>query len=69
LFAWVTLPENIDAAELLKKALEQKVAFVPGESFYPNGGNANHCRLNFSNMPEDKIVEGITRLAKVLKSM
>lgn len=69
LFAWVTLPENVDAADLLKKALEQKVAFVPGEPFYPNGGNANHCRLNYSCMSEEKIVEGITRLAKVLKSM
>jgi DNA-binding transcriptional MocR family regulator len=69
LFAWATFPKEIDAADLLKKALEQKVAFVPGEPFYPNGGNANHCRLNYSAMPEDKIVEGITRLAKVLKSM
>lgn len=69
LFAWVTFPEHIDAADLLKKALEQKVAFVPGEPFYPNGGNANHCRLNYSNMPEDKIVEGIKRLAKVLKTL
>ncbi|HYE82649.1 MAG TPA: PLP-dependent aminotransferase family protein [Clostridia bacterium] len=69
LFAWATFPKEIDAAVLLKKALEQKVAFVPGEPFYPNGGNANHCRLNYSNMPEDKIVEGMTRLAKVLKSM
>jgi len=69
LFAWVTFPEHIDAAELLKKALEQKVAFVPGEPFYPNGGNANHARLNYSNMPEDKIVEGIVRMAKVLKTL
>lgn len=69
LFAWVTFPENIDAAVLLKKALEQKVAFVPGEPFYPNGGNANHCRLNYSNMPEDRIVEGVKRLAKVLKTL
>lgn len=69
LFAWATFPKEIDAAVLLKKALELKVAFVPGEPFYPNGGNANHCRLNYSNMPEDKIVEGIKRLAKVLKTM
>ena len=69
LFAWATFPKEIDASVLLKKALEQRVAFVPGEPFYPNGGNANHCRLNYSNMPEDKIVEGMTRLAKVLKSM
>lgn len=69
LFAWVTFPEDIDAAVLLQKALEQKVAFVPGEPFYPNGGNANHARMNYSNMPEDRIVEGIQRMANVLKSL
>ncbi|MDD3705332.1 MAG: PLP-dependent aminotransferase family protein [Clostridiaceae bacterium] len=69
LFAWATFPEEIDAAVLLKKALEQKVAFVPGEPFYPNGGNANHCRLNYSCMSDEKIVEGITRMGKALKSM
>ncbi|MGE5630238.1 MAG: PLP-dependent aminotransferase family protein [Caulobacteraceae bacterium] len=69
LFAWAEFPKHIDAAELLKIALEQKVAFVPGEPFYPNGGNANHARLNYSNMPEDKIVEGMKRLAKALKSL
>jgi DNA-binding transcriptional MocR family regulator len=69
LFAWATFPKEIDASELFKKTIEQKVAFVPGEPFYPNGGNTNHCRLNYSCMSEDKIVEGITRLGKVLKSM
>ncbi|HQO41453.1 MAG TPA: PLP-dependent aminotransferase family protein [Bacillota bacterium] len=69
LFAWATFPEEVDASVILKKALEQKVAFVPGEPFYPNGGNANHCRLNYSCMSEDKIVEGIARLGKTLKSM
>lgn len=67
LFTWVTLPEGVDAAELLKIALNDKVAFVPGGSFFPNGGHPNHFRLNFSNMPEDKIIEGIKRLGKVLK--
>lgn len=69
LFTWVTLPKGYDAAEILKKSLEEKVAFVPGGSFFPNGGNDNHFRLNFSNMPEDKIVEGIKRLGKVLMSL
>ncbi|MCQ1530780.1 aminotransferase-like domain-containing protein [Lutispora saccharofermentans] len=69
LFTWVELPEGVDAAAVLKKALEEKVAFVPGGSFYPNGGNENHFRLNYSCMPEDKIVEGITRLGKVLKTL
>jgi len=69
LFTWVEIPEGVDAKDVLIKALEQKVAFVPGGSFYPNGGNENHFRLNYSNMPEDKIVEGIKRLGKVLKSL
>ena len=51
----------------MKEALAEKVAFVPGGAFYPNGGNKNHFRLNFSNMTEDKIVEGIKRLGNVLK--
>ncbi len=67
LFTWVTLPEGIDAAQLMKDVvLPNNVAYVPGEPFYPNGGNANHFRLNYSCMPEDKIVEGIKRLGKAL---
>ena len=67
LFTWVTLPEGMDAKELMPKVLAKNVAYVPGGPFYPHGGNANHFRLNYSNMPEDRIVEGIKRLADVLK--
>ncbi len=67
LFTWVTLPEGMDAKELMPKCLAKDVAYVPGGIFYPNGGNANHFRLNYSNMPEDRIVEGIKRLGAVLK--
>lgn len=67
LFTWVTLPENMDAKEIMPKVLAKNVAYVPGGPFYPNGGNANHFRLNYSNMPEDRIVEGIKRLGDVLK--
>ena len=67
LFTWVTLPEGMDAKELMPKVLAKNVAYVPGGPFYPHGGNANHFRLNYSNMPEDRIVEGIKRLAEVLK--
>ncbi len=69
LFTWVVLPENINARDVMPKALENNVAFVPGGSFFPNGGNENTFRLNYSNMPEDKIKEGIARLGKVLKEM
>lgn len=67
LFTWVTLPEGMDAKEIMPKVLAKDVAYVPGGPFYPNGGNANHFRLNYSNMPEERIVEGIKRLADVLK--
>lgn len=65
LFTWVTMPKHLNARELMVKALEKNVAFVPGGSFFPNGGHENTCRINYSNMPEDKIVEGIKRLGEV----
>lgn len=67
LFTWVTIPEQYDAAEILPLALKEKVAFVPGRSFFANGNEGNHFRLNFSNMSEEKLIEGIKRLGKVLK--
>lgn len=67
LFTWVTLPEGMDAKEMMPKVLDKDVAYVPGGPFYPNGGHVNHFRLNYSNMPEERIVEGIKRLADVLK--
>lgn len=69
LFTWVILPEHINARKLAVKALEKNVAFVPGGSFFPNGGNENTFRLNYSNMNEERIVEGIKRLGVVIKEM
>ena len=63
LFLWMHLPEDMDARDLLRACLEKKVAFVPGESFYPLGGHRNTLRLNFSNMPTERIQEGILRMA------
>ncbi len=68
LFLWVTLPENINTKDLLSKAVEQKVAFVPGSPFFPKGGGENTMRLNFSNASEEEIVEGMTRLSLVIKT-
>jgi len=69
LFTWVEMPAHLDARDVLIKSLEQNVAFVPGGSFFPNGGKENYFRMNYSNMPEDKIVEGIKRLGKVLRAL
>lgn len=66
LFTWIELKEGLDAAVVLQEALKENVAYVPGGSFFPNGGHPNFFRMNYSCMPEDKIVEGIKRLGKVL---
>lgn len=66
LFTWVKLRDELDAAEILKEALKENVAYVPGGSFFPNGGHPNYFRLNYSCMPDDKIIEGVKRLGKVL---
>lgn len=66
LFLWVTLPEGMDAAYLLEKAVESRVAFVPGSAFFPHGGGENTFRMNFSNATPRQIAEGIKRLAAVL---
>ncbi len=68
MFLWVTLPEGMNATDLLPKAIEQKVAFVPGEFFHPMGDGKNTIRLNFSNASPDKIQEGINRLGKVIRA-
>lgn len=69
LFTWVELPQHVKAVELLQSCLQQDVAFVPGDSFFPNRIVENTFRLNYSNMPEERIFEGIQRLAKTIKQV
>ena len=66
LFIWLALPEGMDSQELLKQAVEKKVAFIPGFPFYANGGGENTLRLNFSNATIENIETGIKRLAEII---
>nr|BAL55674.1 valine-pyruvate aminotransferase [uncultured Chloroflexota bacterium] len=66
MFLWVMLPKGIDTADVLRLAVERKVAFVPGAPFHPNGGGENTMRINFSYSSPETIREGINRLAGVL---
>src|ERR1700687_111241 len=70
LFLWVTLPEGLDIKAIFKSAIEQNVAFVPGDSFYANDGRegSRHMRLNFSNAAPEQIRQGIRRLAAAVKN-
>jgi DNA-binding transcriptional MocR family regulator len=66
IFLWVTLPQGMDAMGLFEKAIQAKVAYVPGSCYYANGGGDNSMRVNFSACDEGKIEVGIQRLAKVI---
>jgi 2-aminoadipate transaminase len=67
MFLWITLPGGISSLDLVDRAIKENVAFVPGKAFYVDGGGNNTLRLNFSNSDEEKIEEGIKRLAKIMK--
>jgi 2-aminoadipate transaminase len=67
LFLWVTLPKGMDATKILPVAVENKVAFVPGNPFFPAGGGENTLRMNYSNATNEGIREGMSRLGKTLK--
>ena len=68
LFIWCTLPEYVDIDLFVKRCLENKVAVVTGKTFLPDTEKATHSfRLNYSTPTDEKIVEGISRLAKTLE--
>ncbi|MGY9038744.1 MAG: aminotransferase-like domain-containing protein [Rhodobacterales bacterium] len=67
MFIWVTLPDTLDGAELLKQSLEsERVAFVPGHAFFADGSGRNTLRLSYSTSTQDKIAVGIERLGQLI---
>jgi 2-aminoadipate transaminase len=69
MFLWVTLPEDIDAGELLPAALKKRVAYVPGEAFHLNGEGKNTLRLNFCNAEPERIEAGIKKLGRLFERL
>ncbi len=67
LFIWATLPDYIDTTDLLARALDDHVAFVPGRAAYVDGRGGSAMRLNFSGVDEDEIREGIRRLGEIVR--
>jgi 2-aminoadipate transaminase len=67
LFIWVELPSGVDAEDVLREAISERVAFVPGHSFFAEGENRHFFRLNFSNCRIDAIEDGIERIGRMLK--
>lgn len=69
MFLWITLPEGVSALAFFERALERKVAFVPGDPFYINKKDVNTLRLNFSSVDGETIRTGMRRLGEALKEM
>jgi len=70
LFLWVILPQGMDCLALLKLALEEKVAFIPGSAFYPDGvGGKSTLRLAFSTASPEMIEEAIKRLGRAIEKL
>jgi 2-aminoadipate transaminase len=67
LFIWATLPDYIDTTDLLARALQEQVAFVPGRAAYVDGRGGSSMRLNFSGVGEDEIREGIRRIGEIVR--
>ncbi|MGB6607840.1 MAG: PLP-dependent aminotransferase family protein [Atribacterota bacterium] len=66
-FVVATLPEYIDTKEMLKEAIEENVAYVPGAPFFADGKGQNTMRLSFCYPSEEDIEEGIKRIGNLIK--
>lgn len=70
MFIWLTFAKDVNTTALLPRAVEeQKVAYVPGQPFYPNPKEqiTNNLRLSFVTVPEEKIRLGVANLSKLFK--
>ena len=65
-YVWVTLPEGVDAKAMLPRAIQGRVAYVPGIGFYADGQGRRNLRLSYSLPEPDRIREGVRRLAGVV---
>lgn len=70
LFIWCTLPEGYDSALFTRRALENMVAVVAGNTFSPDKDAVSRSfRLNYSTPSDEQIIEGVARLKKTFDSI
>jgi len=69
MFLWVTLPQGWDGKEILLRCVENNVAFVPGQEFFPDRSGKNTLRMNFSSPSPENIEEGVRRMGEVLRKI
>jgi len=67
-FTWVTAPDGVDTVALSPAASARKVAYVPGQPFYPGQGGATQMRLAYSRVSDELIDEGARRLGDLVRT-
>jgi len=67
MFAWVTLPKQIDTETMFLDAFKEKVAYVQGKAFCVDGGGDSSMRLNFSYSTNEQLDIGMKRLGAVIE--
>lgn len=68
MFLWVTLPKGMNAQDLLPKAVERGMAFVPGAPFYADEAEHNTLRLSYVTVSPEQINKGIAALAAAIRA-
>ena len=69
MFLWVTLPNDLSAVELYRKALDKGVAICPGDPFYEYKRNVSSFRVNYSNSTDEAIEKGIKILGEACEEL
>jgi 2-aminoadipate transaminase len=67
MFAWVTLPKEVDTEAMFLDAFKEKVAYVHGKAFCVDGGGSSSMRLNFSYSTNEQLETGMRRLGAVIE--
>ncbi|WP_257477866.1 aminotransferase-like domain-containing protein [Acidipropionibacterium jensenii] len=66
-FVWVTMPDGLDSAAMLPRAVTELVAYTPGTAFYSDGRGQQNMRLSFCYPTPERIKLGVERLAGVMR--
>jgi 2-aminoadipate transaminase len=69
MFLFATLPRGVFSRKVFDAGIRNRVAVLPGFPFYTDGGGNDTIRLNFSNADDEKIHEGMMRLARVVSDI
>ncbi|MDO8386469.1 MAG: PLP-dependent aminotransferase family protein [Polaromonas sp.] len=67
MFLWARLPAGMSAVELLPRAVDKNVAFVPGAAFYAAQADARTLRLSFVTASVEQINTGVAALAAAIR--